>query len=234
MPPDQIRALELLKDRAGFFVLMGSAADKVSYEATRFRQGLLTYSILEALKGAKLREGRYANVSLLFHYAENRVPTLALNIGAIQQPKIFIPDVGDSFDIGLFTAVEQQLFSLPSPSPFILRPTLINQDLARDNLRLNVALQNALIEASYTSANGNEPSLVFVEADEMTGAFQPAGLYTISGDKVTIKLNLVRGESESVVPPQLIEGTITDEQSKAALIKKIVAVIITETQKLVK
>src|SRR5205807_974988 len=43
---DQVRAIERLKDRTGFHVLMGCAADKVSYEATQYEQGLLTHALL--------------------------------------------------------------------------------------------------------------------------------------------------------------------------------------------
>jgi hypothetical protein len=136
VPSDQIRALERLKDRTGFFVLMGSAADKVSYETTTYRQGLLTYSLLQALKGAKLHDGGYADVGQLFDYAQDRVPQLAQNIGAIQQPRSLRPDIGSPFDIGLYTAAEQELFRLPSPNPLILRPSLQNKELGYDNLRL--------------------------------------------------------------------------------------------------
>ena len=43
---DQIRAMDRLKDRTGFHVLMGCSADRVSYEASQYSQGLLTYSLL--------------------------------------------------------------------------------------------------------------------------------------------------------------------------------------------
>src|SRR5262249_987758 len=62
---DQVRALDRLKDRTGFHVLMGCASDAVSYEATRFAQGLLTYSLLEGMKGAALRDGEFVDVSRL-------------------------------------------------------------------------------------------------------------------------------------------------------------------------
>lgn len=44
-----------MKDRTGTHVITGCAADAVSYEASRFGQGLLTYSLLEGMKGASLR-----------------------------------------------------------------------------------------------------------------------------------------------------------------------------------
>src|SRR5205085_624674 len=56
---DQVRAIERLKDRTGFLVLMGCAADAVSYEATRFGQGLLTYALLQGMKGAALRDDAF-------------------------------------------------------------------------------------------------------------------------------------------------------------------------------
>ena len=66
---DQIRAIERLKDRTGFHILMGSAADAVSYEASRYGQGLLTYALLQGMRGAALRDGEYVDVSPLFQYA---------------------------------------------------------------------------------------------------------------------------------------------------------------------
>ena len=45
---DQVRALDRLKDRTGFHVLLGCAADRVSYEASEYSQGLLTYSLCRA------------------------------------------------------------------------------------------------------------------------------------------------------------------------------------------
>ena len=54
---DQVRALDRLKDRTGFHVLMGCAADRVSYEASQYSQGLLTYSLLEGMAGAAAGRG---------------------------------------------------------------------------------------------------------------------------------------------------------------------------------
>ena len=124
LPSDQIRALDRLKDRTGFFVLMGSAADAVSYEASRYGQGLLTYTLLQAMRGAQLREGIYADVNGLFDYAADTVPQMARNIGGIQRPVIISPQTGGSFDIGRFTGDEREQIKLsageaadPAPTP---------------------------------------------------------------------------------------------------------------------
>ena len=52
--PSQIKAIDRMKDRTGMFIISGCAADAVSYEASQYGQGLLTYSLLQAMKGAAL------------------------------------------------------------------------------------------------------------------------------------------------------------------------------------
>src|SRR5947207_10293078 len=96
---DAIRAIDRAKDRTGSYILMGSAADAVSYEASQYGQGLLTYALLKGLKGAALNNDEFIDISKLFHYAQDEVKQLAENIGGIQRPIIFSPK-DDSFDVG--------------------------------------------------------------------------------------------------------------------------------------
>jgi uncharacterized caspase-like protein len=62
-PSDAKRAIERAKDRAGLYVLMGSAPDAMSYEANQYNQGLLTYALLEGMSGRALREEHFVDVS---------------------------------------------------------------------------------------------------------------------------------------------------------------------------
>ena len=87
IPPDQRRAMELLKDGTGTFILMGSAADQVSYEASRYSEGLLTYALLEGMRGAAIKDASRLDVSAWFANASDRVPKLAEAIGGIQRPR---------------------------------------------------------------------------------------------------------------------------------------------------
>ncbi|MCB9082667.1 MAG: caspase family protein, partial [Lewinellaceae bacterium] len=84
----QIRALDRMRDRTGMFVLAGSAADMVSYEAGQYGQGLLTYSLLEGMSGLALTPDKRVDVSTLFEYSRNRVPELATDIGGVQTPML--------------------------------------------------------------------------------------------------------------------------------------------------
>ena len=72
VPGSQIRALDRMKDCTGMFVLAGSTADKISYEASQFGQGLLTYSLLLGMTGSALKDGTSVDVMELFQFARDR------------------------------------------------------------------------------------------------------------------------------------------------------------------
>jgi len=190
---DQIRAIERLKDRTGFHVLMGSAADAVSYEATQYQQGLLTYALLNGMRGAALREGEYVDVSKLFQYAADEVPKLAGHIGGIQRPQIAAPR-GTSFDIGQLKTEDQQSIPLAQPKPMILRPALQNVEELFDNLELTAKVRRQFRVESYAALRGEAQRLpaVYVDADQLAGAIHPSGNYRIRGDTVEADLVLVK------------------------------------------
>ncbi|MFO0867071.1 MAG: caspase family protein [Gemmataceae bacterium] len=187
---EQIRAIERLKDRTGFHILMGCASDKVSYEATQFSQGLLTHALLKAMRGAALRENEYVDVGSLFQYAAEQVPRLAKNIGGIQKPLIAAPR-GSSFDIGRLTTEEKQRVPLASPLPIVLRPLLINPDEGDDNLGLMPRLRQKLADTLLQTTK-DRPSAVFVDSDEMPGGIRPAGTYTTANGMIRMRINLRR------------------------------------------
>ncbi len=215
LPSDQIRAIERLKDNTGFYILMGSAADSASYEASQYGQGLLTYSLLQGMKGAKLRENQFADVGLLFEYAQEVVPQMAKNIGGIQQPRSITPDTSRSFDIGMFTPDEQKLISLSTPKPVILRPSLRNASLRFDNLKLTQMMTEQLRRIGYVQARGEQSRIVFVEVNEMTDAAQPIGDYTIEGDTLKMTVILVKNNA-----PLGEEITVTGKASEAEKVVK--------------
>ncbi len=154
----QLRAIERLKDRTGFHVLMGSAADAVSYEAAHYQQGLLTYALLNGMRGAALREGEYMDVSQLFQHAADEVPRLASHIGGIQRPQIAAPR-GTSFDIGRLKTKDRQAIPLAQTKPMILRPVLQNVVELHDNLNLEVKVRHRLREATYATSRGDTQRL---------------------------------------------------------------------------
>lgn len=217
----QIRAIERLKDRTGFHILMGCTADAVSYEASHYGQGLLTYALLQGMRGAALREDEYVDVSRLFQYAADQVPELARNIGGIQRPQIAAPK-GASFDIGQLTEEDKPKVPLAMIMPLILRPLLFNPQENDDNLNLSIELRRALTAESYVTGRGEASDFkaMFVDSDELPGAVRPTGTYTVQGKQVVVKLMLKRdGLKVAIID---IEGTRDD---LAGLAVKIVRAI---------
>ena len=212
LPGDQIRALDRLKDRTGFFVLMGAAANKASYETSSYGQGLLTYSLLKGIKGAALRDEKFVDVSRLFSYAQDEVPRLAQVSGGAQQPH-FMAKEGATFDIGMLLPADQQQIKLAQSKPLLLPPVLTNTAEGFDNLDLGRALLEALREAS---AN-REINAVFVNTTDLPGALRPSGTYQQVGNAVRVRLVLIKDGAK--VGEILGEGVKNDP---AGLVKQLV------------
>ncbi len=222
VPGDQIRAIDRLKDRTGFYVLMGAAADAPSYEASQYGQGLLTYSLLAGIRGAALREEKFVDVSKLFQYAADEVPQLARNIGGVQAPLIIVPQAGASFDVGEIESADKEAIPLAMVKSVILRPVLLNSGELTDNLELMATLRSRLRDESYVEKRGRsgtrEPIAIFLDEEEFPGGIRPSGLYTVEGQQVKVKLSLSRDGKK--ISQFEIEGSLQDIN---ALVDKIVA-----------
>lgn len=213
VPGDQIRALDQLKDRTGFYVLMGSAADAVSYEASRYGQGLLTYALLQGMKGAALKNDVDVDVSKLFQFAVDDVPGLAHDIGGVQRPQIIAPTGGASFDLGQLQPEDQKQIQLAAEKPIFLRPQLVNAE-GPDDLDLAAAVRRELRNETYVSARGSQavPDAIFVDEDEMPGAIRIGGTYVLEDKKITATIWLSRDKAKTHL---VVEGSADDIPSLA-------------------
>jgi len=185
----QIRALDRMKDRTGMFVLAGSAADKVSYEASQYGQGLLTYSLLEWMKYRALEGDSTVDVVRLFEYARDRVPKLASEIGGIQTPTMATPNSG-GFAVGLIN--ERVEIPLPQMKPVFIRNVFQNEDSFDDELGLGQALADYF---RSVTAKGAQAGLIYVDVSEYKNAYSLKGLYGVAGDAVAVRARLFKGKT---------------------------------------
>jgi WD40 repeat protein len=201
---DQRKAIDRLNERTGLYILMGCAADRVSYEASQFGHGVLTYVLLRGMQGEQLREGQFVDISPLFNYATDRVEALAQGIGGIQRPLVIQPRGGATFDIGQMLAEDRKAITLPDAMPRLLPPRFLNAEQARDDLKLSAALTRELKQVGAQAAHGS--GLVFVEtqAEDLPGAVQVTGTYHEEGDQVKVTLVLTRDEKP--LSRQVVEG----------------------------
>ncbi|WGK84005.1 ankyrin repeat domain-containing protein [Vibrio aestuarianus] len=186
---DALRALEKVQNRTGMHVITGSTADAVSYEASQFGQGILTYSLLEGMKGAALEQGSFVDVVTLFSRARDRVPELAKNIGGIQQPVVF--SKADSFYIGQLDEDARRDINLLQPKPVFMRTTLMNKETLRDDLLFGRQLEAHLREESL---RGRGSELVFVESYQYASGIKVSGLYNLTAEGIRLEIAVFKEE----------------------------------------
>lgn len=194
----QVRSIDRLRERTGFYILMGSAADAVSYEANEYRQGLLTYSLIEAMTtGSVLRDGKFLDVESWLAFAEEKVETLAKGIGGVQRPSFFKSNYAKTFDIGRIERDEQKLIPLAQRVPLILQPELRERDKFTDRERLTEKLEIKLLEQSASTARGEGTAVNYIKATSAANGLSPRGFYAVNPDgTITIDVSLVRDEEE--------------------------------------
>ena len=205
IPTQQRLAIERTQTRTGMYVLMGSTADAPSYEASRYDQGLLTYSLLFGMRGDKeaLRNEEFIDVNRLFHYAEDNVPILAQGIGGIQQPIVVAPKESNSFDIGRIPRQMRERIPLALTKHIILRPNFQDSTSFADDLDLIVNVRSLLRERE-ASENDGRLSFKYLDEADFPCAIVPSGGYTITGDDVKVTLKLRRDKKE--LSTAIIEG----------------------------
>ncbi len=218
----QIRSLDRLRERTGFYVLMGSASDKVSYEANEFRQGLLTYSLIEAMTvDTVLESGRFLDIEKWFGYAENKVEDLAKGIGGVQKPYFFKGE-SKTFAVGQIEGDERKSIQPARKVPLILQPALRVKDQETDDEDLTEKLEKRLLELSLVSARGENSALNYIKATKAANGLSPRGFYTVNADgTITAEVSLVQdkkvlGKVKVTGKKEEIIGILITEIIKAA------------------
>lgn len=194
---DQRRALERMYDRSGMFVLAGSAGDKLSFEASQFGHGLLTYSLLNNIPLVAASNNTYVDVGKLFSQTLEEVPRLARDIGKHQQPEL----IGNSsFDIGILTA--QMPYQVPQTVPVYIRPSFLNLAGNRDNIRLSGALSRYLEEMTREP----QAQMAFWDIDDFQGKYYYiGGTYTLNADQIECKVSVY--ERNTLVVEFSVQGS---------------------------
>ncbi len=223
VPGDQVRALEKLKDRVGYHVLMGCAADSQSYEANKFNQGLLTYALLEGMKGPAREVGSgLLGVGKWFDYAQKQVPRLAGSVGGIQEPQIKQPlQDGKAQDFPVARLTEGEAREVPlAPSGVLLINPRISDAEGEDALGVEKALKEALellrlkkLVLSDTDFSG----LNFVPVEELPGAWRISGSYRIEGETIVLDVSVSDGTQGNTKAPlkKRVSGPKTDVEKLA-------------------
>ena len=227
VPASQIRALDRAQERAGFYILSGCAADQFSYESSIYGQGILTYSLLKAIKGASLRvdgEQEYIDIGMMLSYSVDEVPKLALGISGIQQPFFRSPDQIKSFDIGRIEQKDKERIKISEPKPVFIASNFLESNQLSDVLNLSDKINGQLDEIT---AKGKGAELIFTRAKDYPDAYQISGLYQISNSKIICEFK-IRKDQKDIGDRISLEENLNDT---SILINKIVEMVKKQLQK---
>lgn len=210
----QVKAIDKLNEKSGLFILSASASDQSAYEMGRYSQGLLTYSLLKAIKQQPdiLEDGKYLDISRWFNAAEKTVTEISKESGARQDPQIV---TNTNFNIGI---VDQEVMSqivLPQEKPLFAGSNFQNaaEEIAADDLGLNKLIDQQLNELSARGANA---PITYVAGSASPDTYTLSGRYTVTGNNISIKI-IIRQKNE-VKQKIDLAGTKDDLKGLAVLI----------------
>jgi WD40 repeat protein len=223
----QQRALDRMKDKSSIYILAGSAADKPSYEASRYGQGLLTYAMLKGLKGAALvQDGSnfLADVIEISKYAQNEVLVLAKEISGIQNPQLLSPSNQSTFYFASMDEKAKQAIVLNEAKPVFCYPNF--QDISKpfDQLKFSEIMMETMVQ---NHSKGSDSKIAVVQSRDYNNGFIIAGRYKITDNDVQFFITLYKQGTDILEIDKFeITGTL-DALNKASIdiLQKAVAII---------
>jgi WD40 repeat protein/uncharacterized caspase-like protein len=210
----QLKAIDKLNEKSGLFILSASASNQAAYESGSYSHGLLTYSLLKAIKEQPdiLEDGKYLNLSRWFNAAEKRVTELSKENNARQDPQII---TNTNFDIGLVDQDVIAMIVLGPDKPVFGRSNFQNSDeaIARDDLQLGNLIDLQLY--GFAESRG-ESKINFEKDTKSEKAFSLSGRYRVNGDNIKVIVNI---EQKNMVQSKFeLSGTIDKLNELAASI----------------
>lgn len=223
---DQRRGLEDLKDGTGSFILMGSSADRASYEANRYGHGLLTYALLDGMRGHSLDASSLLQVLPWFQNSVETVPGLAKSIGEIQQPEVIVPTQARSFPVALLPESTRSQIQLPRLKVELLQAQCLDRDQLVDAMEICDSIREKLRDLSTPVSRGPESaeaSFLYEEglAVEPPDALRPQILYQQSGDQLSLSVRLIGGDRKVVLEEKMQAGAANKNALGDAVTKKL-------------
>ncbi|OHX66438.1 caspase family protein [Flammeovirga pacifica] len=209
------RALEKVRSRTGMFMLSGASADKVSYESSILKHGLLTYSLLDYLKFGALNEGKFVDVQDLFSYAIDRVPELADDMHGEQQPEYRMPRGAGSFYIGELKNEDREKISLSLQQNRISQINFEEEKTWVDELELEDAIRNDIF------LNEEKYPFSYQKNSEGDTVYKIKGRYKSTKNGIKLNYRLISGD-------EVIGDWEIKAQKKEDIVRQIIDQLILE------
>lgn len=184
---EQVKAIDKLNEKSGLFILSASASSQSAYELGRYSQGILTYSLLKAIKEEPdiLENDKYLNVGLWFNKTETIVGNLAKENNIPQTPQLVSTT---NFNIGIVDDSVRKMITKGNEKPLFTSSIFQNEDvsIADDDLQLS-KLINQQLKAEASSA---DQQISYVPDSNSPDSYSLRGRYTVSGSEIILNVNI--------------------------------------------
>ncbi|MBX2802089.1 MAG: caspase family protein [Myxococcales bacterium] len=209
---DAIRAHVRAQDRSGAWFLAGAAADKISYEASRYGQGVLTYALLEGMRGPAVDAAQLLTVGRWFDHAEGAVPRHAAGIGGIQRP-VIRRGASDDFVLGELHTADRARIPLQPVRPVLGRTRVVAAGGRPDRIGLTEAIGRRLRSAASRGA------FVVWDTADAPDTWQIVGQYTLNDAAISFEgfLALLGDDDDPVELPLAATADDVDEVATAVV-----------------
>lgn len=184
----QTKAIDKLNEKSGLFILSASASNQAAYEMGRYSQGLLTYSLLKAIKQQPdiLEDGKYLDVSRWFNAGKETVTEISKENGARQEPQIVS---NTNFNIGIVDNEVMAKIILPQEKPLFASSNFQNSDETADGDNLDLSkLIN--LQLNEIASRGTNSEIVYIMATNSPDALTLSGRYDVKENDVVIRVSI--------------------------------------------
>ncbi len=167
--------------RTGIRVLFGCPGDLVSYESPEYGHGLLTWSLLNSLANDSLGTEQMKNAVLVDTLFGRAAETTQRESGAKSTQRALMFGRGENFPLGYLDDKGKRAIPFSSRLPLVGLVSVNNRDKDLDDLDLSTKLTDALRIVTFLRYSPDSPR-----------AYRVQGGYSVTGDTVTLRLNLVQ------------------------------------------
>jgi WD40 repeat protein/uncharacterized caspase-like protein len=185
----QIKSVDKLNEKSGFFILSASAPDQSAYEVTKLSQGLLTYALLNAVKTNNniLDNDSLLSIGKWFEASGETVTKLIKENGAIQDPQIIR---NNNFSIGIVDNEVIATVNLPEDKPLFAGANLQNKNdnFGNDDLELSELVNKQF--RTIASRGGSENKIKFMPVTNSPDAYKLNGNYVETNNIITVYLTV--------------------------------------------
>lgn len=212
-----------LQRNQNLFVLMGTAADKRSFESRFYQQSLLTYALLQGARGGARDVDGFIDAMGWIHFASLTVPDLLArdeffrNYPVEQEPFISIPYYDERVILAKPTDADLSDIPLYVVRPQFVRPAIIDRDEGWDQFDL-AGHMDKLFVASRGSSDIHAPEYLALAGNTLPGVLRPEGSYAVQNGRIFARVKLVRDHPRSSVGAEVAEDgdTIPELAEKLA------------------